>query len=227
MFNNSWKKLSCIAGIVLVAFWVSSVTASASEKSSGNIHPKKRVAVIPFEPLTPENESARTVFCPLCGIGVSGGHVSKGSEKIVEDVFINKLRESKDIEFIPSDKVEVVYKGVFAETLKESMLKRLRKIGSELGADFVAVGYVFRYIDRVGYEYSIDRPASVGFEIHLIKTADGSMIWRGSFDKTQKSLMEDVSQLFTFLKNGGKWLTARQLTEQGMNEILKTFPNFE
>jgi hypothetical protein len=67
----------------------------------------------------------------------------------------------------------------------------------------------------------------VVFEIHLIKTADGSIIWRGFFDKTQKSLMEDVFQVSSFFKGGGKWLTARQLTEQGMNKVFETFPNFE
>jgi glycerol-3-phosphate dehydrogenase len=67
----------------------------------------------------------------------------------------------------------------------------------------------------------------VVFEIHLIKTTDGSIIWRGFFDKTQKSLMEDVFQAPSFFKGGGKWLTARQLTEQGMNKIFEKFPKFE
>ena len=72
-----------------------------------------------------------------------------------------------------------------------------------------------------------EHPASVAFEIHLIKTIDGSTIWRGVFDKTQKSLMEDVFQISSFFKGGGKWLTARQLSKQGMDEIFETFPGFE
>jgi hypothetical protein len=61
----------------------------------------------------------------------------------------------------------------------------------------------------------------------LIKAIDGSTIWRGVFDKTQKSLMEDVFQVSSFFKGGGKWLTARQLSKQGMDEIFETFPGFE
>jgi glycerol-3-phosphate dehydrogenase len=39
--------------------------------------------------------------------------------------------------------------------------------------------------------------------------------------------MEDVFQAPSFFKGGGKWLTARQLTEQGMNKIFEKFPKFE
>ena len=131
------------------------------------------------------------------------------------------------MELIPDDKVEGVYKRISAESLKEPLVKRLKNAGNELGADFIAVGYVYRYTERVGYQYSSEHPASVAFEIHLIKTADGSIIWRGFFDKTQKSLMEDVLQVTSFFKGGGKWLTARQLTEQGMNKIFETFPKFD
>jgi len=39
--------------------------------------------------------------------------------------------------------------------------------------------------------------------------------------------MEDVLQISSFFKGGGKWLTARQLAEQGMDDIFKKFPRFE
>jgi len=227
LLNYFWKRFSGVAGFVLVSFLVLSVTSQALEINSENTKLPKRIAVISFQPLTPEEETGSTVFCPLCGIGASSGKILKGSEKIVEEVFINKLREIKEVELIPPDKVEGVYKRISSESLKEPLLKRLQKVGNELGADFLAVGYVYRYSERVGYKYSSEHPASVVFEIHLIKTTDGSIIWRGFFDKTQKSLMEDVFQAPSFFKGGGKWLTARQLTEQGMNKVFETFPNFE
>jgi len=227
LLNYYWKKFRHVAGFVLVSFLALSIASQAAEKNSENVKLPKHIAVISFQAITSEEESGKTVFCPLCGIGASGGKILKGSEKIVEDVFVNKLREIKEVELIPPDKVEGVYKRISSESLKEPSLKRLQKVGNELGADFLAVGYVYRYTERVGYKYSSEHPASVVFEIHLIKTADGSIIWRGFFDKTQKSLMEDVFQVSSFFKGGGKWLTARQLTEQGMNKVFETFPNFE
>ena len=227
MLNYFWKKFSCIAGFVLVTFLTLSIAAQAVEKNAEIAEPPMRVAIISFQPLIPLEKQGNTVICPLCGIGYSGGKILKGSEKIVEDVFVEKLHELKAVKLIPPDKVQGVYKRIASESLKEPLLNILKKVGHELGADVLVVGYVYRYTERDGYNYSAEHPASVFFEIHLIKTIDGSIIWRGFFDKTQKSLMEDVFQISSFFKGGGKWMTARQLTEQGVNEIFKTFPGLE
>ena len=227
MLNYFWKKFSFIAGFVLVTFLMLSITTQAMEKSAENATSPMRIAVISFQPLIPDEKQGSTVICPICGIGYSSGKILKGSEKVVEEVFVDKLHELKEVELIPLDKVQGVYKRIASESLTEPLLNIFKKVGNELGADVLAVGYVYRYTERVGYSISAKQPASVFFEIHLIKTIDGSIIWRGFLDKTQKSLMEDVFQMSSFFKGGGKWMTARQLTEQGMNEIFKTFPGFQ
>jgi hypothetical protein len=224
---NYWKKIGCIAGFVLVTFMTLSITAQAVEKNAEIAKLPMRVAIISFQPLIPAEGQGNTIICPLCGIGSSSGKILEGSEKIVEEVFVDKLHELKEVELIPLDKVQGVYKRIASESLKEPLLNILKKVGHELGTDVLAVGYVYRYTEREGYNYSVKHPASVAFEIHLIKTIDGSIIWRGFFDKTQKSLMEDVFQMSSFFKGGGKWMTARQLTEQGMNKIFETFPGLE
>lgn len=223
MLNYSGKRISCIAGAVFIIFLALSFAVCAAEKN-GHL---TSIAVVSFQALSPESESGNTVFCPICGIGSSGGKIMKGSEKVVEELFLEKLRGLKDVKLVPADKVQGISKKVFSESAKKNFVEQLQEVGSESGADFLATGYVYRYIERVGYKFSSERPASVVFEIHLIKTADGSIAWRGYFDKTQKSLMEDVFQMSSFFKGGGKWLTARQLAEQGMEDIFKTFPRFE
>jgi hypothetical protein len=224
---NYWKKIGCIAGFVLVTFMTLSITAQAVEKSAENAKSPMRMAIISFQPLIPAEGQGSTIICPLCGIGSSSGKILEGSEKIIEEIFVDKLHELKDMELISPDKVQGVHERIASESLKEPLLNILKKVGHELGADVLAVGYVYRYTEREGYNYSVKHPASVAFEIHLIKTIDGSIIWRGFFDKTQKSLMEDVFQMSSFFKGGGKWMTARQLTEQGINKIFETFPGLE
>ena len=98
------------------------------------------------------------------------------------------------------------------------------QVGKELNADAVLVGFVFRYREREGYAYSVNRPASLAFEVHLISLKEDNSIWEGSFDETQKSLSENVLKLYAFLKIGSKWLTADELAEQGVEEVLKKFP---
>ena len=223
MLNYLSKRYSFIAGFVLVVFLTLAITTPAAENATSPM----RIAVISFQPLIPGEKQGNTVICPICGIGYSSGKILKGSEKVVEEVFVDKLHKLKEVELIPSDKAQSVYKRIASESLKGPLLNIFKKVGRELGADVLAVGYVYRYTEREGYNYSAEHPASVFFEIHLIKTIDGSIIWRGFFDKTQKSLMEDVFQISSFFRGGGKWMPARQLTEQGMNEIFKTFPGFE
>jgi hypothetical protein len=227
LLNNFSGKISCVAGFILVVFLTLSITAPAQEKNAENAKAPMRMAVISFQPLTSGDGRGNTVICPICGIGYSSGKILKGSENIVEEIFIDKLRELKGVELIPSDKVQDVYKIIASESLKEPLVNVFKKVGKELGADVVAVGYVYRYIEREGYKYSAEHPASVFFEIHLINTIDGRIIWKGFFDRTQKSLMEDVFQISSFFKGGGTWMTARQLTEQGMNKIFETFPGVE
>ena len=217
------KKTSCLAGFILILLLVLPVSVQSAEKDGLVI---KRIAVIAFQPLLPE-EGSTMVVCPLCSGGYSSGKIEKGAEKIVQEGFVDKLRDFKEVQIIPLEKVTAVYNRVAAEALKKPLLAVLKKVGAELKADAIAVGYVYRFTERVGYDFSAEHPASVAFEIHLLNVKDGSTIWRGVFDKTQKSLMENVFQASSFFKGGGKWLTASQLAKQGIDEIFKTFPGFE
>lgn len=217
-----WKKYRYMMLCVLSSFLALSITAQAAQK---NEEITNRVAVISFEAITPD--TGTSVFCPICGKGLPGGKIQKHSEKIVEEIFVNKLSEFEGIEIMPASKVQSAYKKTSSATQKGTFVDALRKVGKELGADSVAVGYVCRFVERVGYGYSSEKPASVAFEIHLIKTADGSVIWRGFFDKTQKSLLENLFEISSFFRGGAKWVTARELTELGMDDVLETFPNLE
>lgn len=226
MLNYFWKKISCIIGLVLVVSLILSPTTQAAEENTENVKIPVRIGVISFQPLIPEDGLGNIVICPLCSTGYSSGRILKGAEKTVEDVFVEKVSELKEIQIIPPDKVQSVYKRISSESLKKPLLDVLKKVGGELGADVLALGYIYRYTERVGSSIGVDRPASVAFEIYMIKPIDGSTIWRGIFDKTQKSLTEDLYQISSFYKGGGKWLTAQQLSKQGMDEIFETFPGF-
>jgi hypothetical protein len=226
--NNPFrKKNGCVAALVLVLLLIPVITSYGAEKEVDKTKPPVRMAVIPLQAVLPETESGNSVICPLCGAVYFGGKIVKGGEKVVEELLMEKLKDFKEIEIISQEKVEGIYKRISAESLKMPLTEIVKKTGAELAADIIVVGYVFRYVERIGYDYSAEKPASVAFEINFINPKDGSMIWRGVFDKTQKSLMEDVLQIASFYKGHGKWLTARELTKQGMNQAFKKFSGFE
>lgn len=224
MFDFKRKEIGVVAAFVLIGMLACSMTSEAVEKKSAE--GKNLVAVISFQPLAPEAGKTKTVFCPICKTGAAGGDVLPGSEKIVEEIFMDKLGSLEGIEVIPAEKAQKAYKKIFSGKA-DYAVANLQKVGRETGADFLAVGYVYRYEERVGYKYSAEHPASVVFEIHLIRMADGRSVWRGSFDKTQKSLMENVLDVFSFFKGGAQWVTARQLTGLGMDDVFETFPDLQ
>jgi hypothetical protein len=220
--------LSGIIGSLLIVLFILSSAVQADDKLTDESKKRPvRIAIIPFQTLLPTGGSGNEVISPIHGAGYYGGKIDKGAKEIVGELFTEKLKEFKDTEVMPPEKVSAFYERINAESLKKPVIDVLKKTGAELGVDVLAVGYVFRYMERIGYDYSAEKPASVGFEISFINVKNGEVIWRGVFDKTQKSLMEDVFQISSFYKGGGKWLTARQLTKQGLDEVLKTFSGFD
>jgi hypothetical protein len=100
----------------------------------------------------------------------------------------------------------------------------LIKAGESLSVDAVLAGHVFRWQDRVGTDFSVSRPASVAFELALFRVADGSLMWKGRFDKTQASLAENILDLATFLRGKGRWMSAEDLAEMGLSDLVDRFP---
>lgn len=225
MAHLSKKKIDLVAGLVMILLLITVIVAYAAEeeKEADKSKHTVRVAIIPFQAVLPSTAAGNTAVSPLSSAVFFGGKIAKGGESVTEELFVEKLKSFKDIEIIPQEKVEGTYKRISAESLKAPLSAVFKKTGTELNADMIAVGYVFRYIERVGYDYSVEKAASVAFEISLINCNDGSIAWRGVFDKTQVSLMEDLLQIASFYKGRGKWLTARELTKQGMNKVFKTF----
>ncbi|MGZ3606527.1 MAG: hypothetical protein ACXWMJ_05560 [Syntrophales bacterium] len=184
----------------------------------------KCIAVVPFQAISQEDADIKTVRCPICGLVFRTENYARGSEKVVEGIFLDRLKDEKAFALIPPERVGGVYEGVTGGLFKADLLDVLRKVGTELEADGIILAYVYRFKERKGYSLSAEKPASVAFEIHLIRVSDGVIVWRGIFDKTQISLMENLLQIASFIKEGGKWVTAKELAAEGMDEVLKDFP---
>ena len=81
----------------------------------------------------------------------------------------------------------------------------------ELGVEYVMIGILENYIERVGSASGIERPASVGLRLYLMHAATESVVFEGSFEETQQALSENVLRAPTFFKRGARWLTAGEL----------------
>ncbi|MCK9273772.1 MAG: hypothetical protein M0P57_01660 [Syntrophales bacterium] len=146
---------------------------------------------------------------------------------VIEEITVEELKSKRKFVLVPPEKVEGIYRRISATSFKDSPREKLQKTGEELGCDAVLAGYIFCYIDRKGYTYSVEQPASVTFCMHLLRVDDGASLWSGTYDKTQHSLMENLYEATIFFRGGGKWITAKELSEVGVKSLLKTFPGLE
>jgi hypothetical protein len=97
---------------------------------------------------------------------------------------------------------------------------RLRKIGEMVYADAVIVGRMQRYRERIGDEWGAKSPASVAFVLDLIDVRRGDVIWTARFDETQKALSENIFALGQIGQRGIRWLSAEQLTQEGVRKAV-------
>ena len=109
-------------------------------------------------------------------------------------------------------------------------------IGTELGGALIEEGIdyseepgearrlnvlIYRFQERRGGAFSVERPASVGFHVHLLD--ERGLVKVFVFDETQQPLMENIFGFFTFLKRKGRWITAGELSREGVRKAVDFF----
>ncbi len=185
----------------------------------------EKLLILPFKDLSSLYGKNINVRCPLCGNVFSTGDVGIVAVDVLTDRLISIIESLKDFEIIPPGQAQGAISVLLSADKKElSERDLLVKIGRALYADAVLVGHVYRFKDRVGTRYSVDSPASVAFDIHLIDASKGSMLWVGHFDETQRPLSENLFKIGTFLKRKASWITAEEMAVSGLEDVLQTFP---
>jgi hypothetical protein len=184
----------------------------------------QRVAVAPFQQSTPEQADINAADCSRCGYFTKADGPAGRPEAIVEKIFIERLNAGYKVDITPPDRVAGMYERYIGSFDKTTPLALLKKVGNDLEADAIIFGYVYRFRERQGTPYAAVKPASVAFEIYLFRVSDSALVWKGRFDKTQASLMENLFQASSFLKGGGRWVTVKELSDGGMDDIMRNFP---
>lgn len=90
----------------------------------------------------------------------------------------------------------------------------------KLGADATLTVRVSRYRERVGSDYGVKTPASVGLEILLVPAGSAASSWKAEYAFTQRPLSENLWNLWGVLRGGAKWLTAGEIARIGIDEAV-------
>jgi len=182
------------------------------------------VVVVPFFTSRTDFAGQKLVRYPGFEGYITVGEIAPEGPEIVTGLFRQRLI-GNGYSVVSQELVERTLPSARSQEGKPEVLAQ--RLSLQLKGDAVLMGWVFRYRERIGNAWGAQRPASVSFVALLYNGRDGNLLWRGKFDETQKPLSEDALDFVSFLRRGGRWLTARQLASDGMNLILFTFPGEE
>ena len=182
------------------------------------------VLVLPFKEARQPYGVDSSVRCPVCGAVFEAGPIEVGADTYMTKQLVAFLRGKTPYTLILSGVAEDIRSEIISQDAGMSEQGLLVEMGKKLQADAVMNGMIYRFRQRIGTAFSVDTPASVAFDIHLIRVADGRLVWTGILDETQHSLSENLFQLGTFIRRGGGWLTAQELATFGLRETMATLP---
>jgi hypothetical protein len=202
-----------IRGFLFLSFLFGVLLTSGSE---GRTETKPSLVILPVLVERVEDPE-KGVVCPVCKGIRRSGEIVPGSQNTLTDLLYKKMEANGTFQITAQKKVD--------EVLLHSLSPL--QAGKKLEADFIFIGYVFRFEERIGSSLGVERPASVSFDLHLVRLRNEKMVWLGKFDETQRPLSENLLKIGSFIRRKGSWLTAAELASVGMDEMLGKLPGLK
>jgi len=192
-----------------------------SESVSPTVEDPGIIVLVPFFVSRPEAPGRLLVRCPRCEGYMTVGEVAPEGPAIITGLFRRDLGRDGYNLVAPGMVERALTKVGHLEGRPEVLAQRL---ASALNADNVLMGWIFQYRERIGSDWGARQPASVTFVALLFDGKDGRLLWRAKFDETQRPLSEDILRFPSFIRRGGRWVSAKELASDGVNLVLLRFP---
>ncbi len=199
---------------------------AASSKSPAPLPEIRKVVVMGFETVMSKGQKPDVVRDPLSGSVFMAEPVPRGVADRMTGVLFDRLVARKGYELVSPGQARGALSSIIDSDKNMGMdpVRIVQKVGDAFGADAVLAGYIYRWREREGGDYAVDRASSVAFSLHLIRPGDGAVLWKSLFDKTQKSLFENLLDASIFFKSGGKWMKVEKLAMLGLDKMLAQMP---
>jgi hypothetical protein len=183
----------------------------------------RRVVVVGFHGAKGQGQVPELVRSPLSGTVFMAEPVGRKSVQTMNDMLFESLLEGRRFELIsPGQALGVTSRIVSSEkTIGMPPIEVLRQAGAAFNADAVMSGYLYRWREREGGAYAAGEPASVAFDLYVVRPTDGAILWSEKFDKSQTALTHNLLDTVTFKMGGGRWMTAEELARNGLSKILE------
>ena len=93
-----------------------------------------------------------------------------------------------------------------------------RRVAERTRAGYAVLGTLVRFEQRDGTAWAARSPASVEYQVALVRASDGAVLLVDRFAYTQQALSENVLTLPQFLRGGGRWLTREEILDGALHE---------
>jgi TolB-like protein len=202
-----------LAAVLLVFFGCSFGSNNLQSRHSSDLETRRirRIAVVP-----PTAASGEARPKPLLGTTPEPRTSERDAGELLARIAYSVTSALPHWQVVSDSEVREV-----AETVPPGVeAARLQQIGQAVYADAVLTGRMQRFRERVGDEWGAKSPASVSFTLDLVDVRRGDVIWTARFDETQKSLSENIFALGEIGQRGVRWLSAEQLTQEGVRKSI-------
>jgi len=220
-------RLAITASLALFVIWGCAPHRPAPESnppSKTRAETRGKTVVMPFVDMTKIFGQSTSVRNPLTSKVFFTDQVDEEGAGKMTNALYRMIGPEKGLVWgsYPGGSIDPGFKAVGP---KNHLMAQLQSIGRRKKADAVLAGYLYAFRDRTGGSYGVERPARVAFELVLIGVDSGRILWQRSFKETQKPLSEDITRLGTFLKRGGRWISAGEMGASALQEMLKSIPS--
>jgi len=213
--------LVTILALLLYQSFVATGISAAQENKADYI---QSIALMPFWLGKPEPgvtlKDKSFIDCTLGQLCYLENDPLDQASDILNEITQHELKSLFNEKVIPFEKSESTYISMDKEDTETLRLLAVR-FGKKMDVDLVMAGTLWRYRERQGTAYAAESPASVAFSLFLINVDNGNIYWKGSFNKTQPPLSENLLNAKLYFKEGLKWFTAREFATLGVKNLLK------
>jgi len=181
------------------------------------------ILVLPFHHIDDVDAEPSIIDCKLCRKRHAFENVATDDAAFMSTRLMELLQDDGTYQYLFHDQAKVISPDLTYDSLAPNDLSKLITTDAiPENVDAVLMGYLFRFRERVGKSYAIESPASVAFSLFLIDMDDGQIVWHSRYEETQEALFSNLLTLGKFIKRKARWVTARELASEALEDMLST-----
>lgn len=97
-------------------------------------------------------------------------------------------------------------------------------VAKQQGVDLLIVPQILDWHERQGGAAGVSTSAAVNMDFFLVDARDeGQLVTRSHYNEKQVGLSDNLMTFGTFIKRGGKWLTAQDLAMEATDKMIREF----